>query len=180
MKEESIVYEYISINVRKDLEPIYIDSYKNFGWIHIKEEKRDYYINSNPNLNITEIKFKRNAKINNKEELQKLQRRCEKAFLTVNRLEKVPQALAMSYSLSIGIFAAIFIALSTLSIIGKMWFSAILCGIIGIIGCVFPYSIYKNVKNRKETETKKQIEEQQNIIYETYEQARKILSELED
>lgn len=180
MKDESVVYEYISINVKKDLEPVYIDSYKNFGWLHINNEKRDYYINSNPTPDIVEIKFKRNAKINNKEELQKLQKRCEKAFLTVSKLEKIPQALAMSYSLSIGIIAAIFIAISVWSVIGKMWFPAILCGIIGVIGCAFPYSIYKNVKNKKETENRPKIDEQQNIIYETYEQARKILSELED
>ena len=103
MKDENIVYEYISINVKSELEPMYIDCYEHFGWIHIKnEEKKDYYINNNVNQDIVNIKFKRDRMISNKEELNELQKKCEKSFLKINRLEKEPVSFAISYALIIG------------------------------------------------------------------------------
>lgn len=64
-----------------------MEEQKNINGMQINNNgKRDYYINANPNQNIVNIKFKRNRKIRNKEELQKLQEKCEKAraILTEN------------------------------------------------------------------------------------------------
>lgn len=182
MKDDYIAYEYISINVKSDLEPMYIDCYENFGWIPVKNNgKRDYYINSYTNQNIVNIKFKRDRKIQHKEELQKLQKKCEEAFVEVDRLEKRPQSVATIYSLIVAFIGIVFMAISVFSITGEkvVWVPAILGGILGIIGWTLPYFVYKNVKNKAETENKAKIEEQQNIIYETCEQARYILLELE-
>ena len=180
MREDYIAYEYISINVKSDLEPMYIDCYQNFGWIPINNSgKRDYYINANPKLDVVNIKFKRNRNIKNKEELRKLQEKCENSFLTVNKLEKKPQSIATMYSLIIALVATVFMAISVFAVTGEkvIWFPAIVCGTIGIVGWILPYFVYKNVKDKKEIENKANIEEQKNIIYGTCEQARKILFE---
>lgn len=182
MKEDYIAYEYKSINVKSELEPMYIDCYENFGWVLINNTgKRDYYINSNPNLDIVNIKFKRNRKIKNKEKLQELQEECEKAFLTVDKLEKRPHSLATTYSLIVSFIATVFITISVFAITGEkvIWFPAIFCGAIGIAGWIAPYFVYKKIKNKTKAENKAKIEEQENIIYDTCEQARKILSEME-
>lgn len=182
MKEDYVIYEYTSINVKSELEPMYIDCYENFGWIPINNNgKRDYYINVNPNLDIVNIKFKRNRKIKSKEELKKLQEECEKAFLNINKLEKQPQSIATMYALIIAFIATIFMAISVFAITGEkiVWIPAILGGIIGVIGWIIPYFVYRNVREQKLIENKIKIEEQQEIIYNTCERARKILVESE-
>ena len=178
MKENYVAYEYISINVESDLEPAYIDCYENFGWIHIKDTtKRDYYINSSPNPNIVNLKFKRDRNIKNKEELRVLQQKCEAAIVKVSELERKPQSIATMYSLIVGLIAAGFIAISVFMAIESIWIIAILCGIIGFIGCSFPYPIYKKTINKKELESKNKINEQYDIINNAYKEARKILLE---
>lgn len=179
MREDCIAYEYKSININKDLEPMYTDCYKNFGWIICNNEKRDYYINNNYDSNIVELKFKRNRNISNRTELNKLQRICEDAFITIDKLEKMPNQFATMYSLIVGFIALIFIAISVLTIIKNIWFLAILCGLIGFVICAFPYSIYKNTLESKEKENKIKIDEQQDIIYNAYEEAKKIVLESE-
>ncbi len=180
MKEDYIAYEYTSINVKSDLEPMYIDCYQNFGWIHIKENtKQDYYINANPIQDIVNLKFKRNRNIKNKEELKTLQQKCETAFIKVAELEKIPQSIATMYSLIVGIIAAGFIAISVFMAIRNIWSIAILCGIVGLIGCIFPYSIYRKVIDKKEAEAKNKIDEQYDIINNTYKKAGEILLENE-
>lgn len=178
MKEDYITYEYISINVESDLEPRYVDCYENFGWIHIKESsKQDYYINANPNQDIVNLKFKRDRNIKNKDELRTLQQKCEAAFLEVDRLEGRPQSIATMYSLIIGTIAAGFIAISVFTAIKDIWIIAILCGIVGLIGCIFPYPIYKKVIDKEEIENKNKIDEQYDIINNAYKEAREILLE---
>lgn len=178
MRKDYIVYEYITINVRKDLVHIYIDFYKKFGWIHINnKEKRDYYINNIPDLNTEEIKFKRDKNIEKKEELNKLQGKCEKAFLTIDNLEKMPEILAQVYSLNMGFIALVFIAISVFMAIKNIWWAMTFSGIAGFIGCIFPYPIYKKVADQKKEENKTKIKEQYDIINNIYGQAKEILLE---
>lgn len=179
MKEQHTIYEYKSVNVQKNLEQTYIDCYKNFGWIHINNEKRNYYINDIDDFNIVEIKFKRDRKIKNKEQLNKLQKDCENAFIAINKLERMPQAIATARALSIGFIALIFIALSVFLAIKNIWWGTILSGIIGLVGCSLSYPTYQKTITEKEEKNKAKIDEQYDKIYNSYEQARKILSEME-
>ena len=178
MREDYIVYEYVSITVRKKLVHKYIDFYKNFGWIHINnKEKRDYYINNIPDLNTEEINFKRDRNIKKKEELNKLQEKCEKAFLTIDNLEKMPEILSQVYSLNMGIIALVFIIIAVFMAIKNIWWAMALSGIVGLIGCIFPYPIYKKVSEQKKEANKTKIEEQYDIIKNIYGQAKEILLE---
>lgn len=181
MKESYVAYEYKSINVKSDLEPMYIDYYENFGWNVINNEKKDYYINSNPNPNVVNIKFKRNRKIKNREKLNELQNKCEKAFLMVDKLEKQPSSQGTINSLTVAFIGTIFMAISVFAISGEKLYIVpfLIGGALGIIGWILPYFVYKNTKNKLIEENKTKIEEQENIIYDTCEQARKILDDEE-
>ena len=178
--KESIVYEYISINVKSELESMYIDCYEHFGWIHIKnEEKKDYYINNNVNQDIVNIKFKRNRAITGKEELNELQRKCEKSFLKINRLEKEPMSLAISYALIIGMIGILFSIVSVFSLLASNWFIGIVSVVIAIIGFILPYLVYRRVKGNKIFENKPKIILEQDLILAIFEQAKNILFENE-
>ena len=179
--KDDIVYEYASINVKRELEQMYKDCYEHFGWIYIKdEEKRDYYINTNINQDIVNIKFKRNRKIQGKDELQELQNKCEKAFLKINKLEREPDSLATMYALLIGLIAILFITVSIFSGIKSNWFISIVSGMIGIIGIILPYFIYNKTKGNKKNENKVKIEKEQDLISDIFKRATEILFENEE
>lgn len=178
--KDFIAYEYLSLNVKSDKEPLYIDCYENFGWILINNtalvDNEDYYIN-NVNINgnkLVNIKFKRDRKIKNKVKLISLQRKIEISLKEIDKLEKQPYTKGMCYAMSIGVIGTIFLAISVFSItaINPIYILAIPTGIIGLIGWILPFFIYKKVSSTKEKENTTLIDEQYNIIYDTCEQAR--------
>lgn len=179
MREDYITYDYISINVKSNLEHMYIDCLKNFGWMYINSGKKDYYINSNPYQDMVNIKFKRSRNIKRKDELKKLQEKCEKSILKIDRLEQIPHSFASMYSLIIAFVGIIFITIAALAIIGEkiIWLLAIFSGVIGIIAWILPYFVYKNVKSKKEEECKIKIEVEQDNIYDTCKRAVELLLE---
>jgi len=182
MKENYVAYDYVSINVKNDLEPMYRDCYENFGWIPVSSESRknDYYINSTINISdLVTLKFKRDRKINNKAELQTLQRKCESAFEKISKLEKEPGTSATTYSLSVATVGIVFMAISVFSITGEsiLWIPAIIGGLLGIIGWILPFLVFKKIKTKKTEENVSKIEEQYNIIYDTCEEGRKLITE---
>ena len=181
MREDYNIYEYLSKDVKIDLEENYINCYSNFGWIPINNNgKRDYYLNSNPNPYFVNITFKRSRRISQKDELQKLQKECENAIKEIDKLEKMPNSIGMVYSLTVGVLASICIAICIYSLFfceSIIWPLVIIFGMIGIIGIVLPYFIYKKIKEDKEIENKSKIKKAEEIIFDTCDKARKILSE---
>lgn len=178
MKQDYVAYEYTSINVKEELKTMYLDYYKYFGWIYVNENKKtDYYINSNPNQDIVNLKFKRNRNIKNKAKLQELQDKCIKAFLKVNKLEKEPHEKATMYSLIIGFIAIVCILLAILCITETkiLWIPLVICGIVGLACVIAPYFVYKKVYTKKELENRSKIENEQEIIDDTCKEAIKIL-----
>lgn len=182
--KEFIAYEYLSMNVKSDKELLYIDSYENFGWILTNNtaliDNEDYYINNiNTNGNkLVNIKFKRDRKIKNKQQLISLQRKLETALKEIEKLESKPYTKGISYSMTIGVIGTIFLAILVflLRSTNPLYILAIPCGIIGIIGWILPFFIYIKVKEKTINENVTLIDEQYNIIYDTCEQARKLSS----
>lgn len=180
--KDYVAYEYMSINVESINEPLYIDCYESFGWILVNNtgliDKEDYFIN-NANVNnkkLVNLKFKRDRKIKNKVMLNDLQRQLEKALKEIDRLISEPNRKGIISSLGIGLFGTIFLAISVFSIVGdKIYYIPfILGGILGLIGWILPYFIYKRVKDSKEKENISLIDEQYNVVYDTCEQANKL------
>lgn len=182
--KDFVAYEYLSINVRSEKEPLYIDCYENFGWILINNntallDKDDYYIN-NSNINdrkLVNIKFKRDRKIKNKINLLSLQRKLDKALKEIEKLEKEPSTKATMDSMIVGVIGTVFLAISVFCItaINPLYIPGTIFGIIGLVGWILPYFIYKKVKTKKEEENVILIEEQYNTIYDSCEQARKLV-----
>lgn len=182
--KDFVAYEYLSINVKSEKEPLYIDCYENFGWILVNNnslvEKEDYYIN-NYNINnnkLVNLKFKRDRRIKNKAELQKLQRKLEIAFKEMERLEKQASTNGIISALSIGLIGTIFLAISVFAITASkpLYLVCAITGIIGLVGWLFGFLSYGRVKSKKEKENVSLIDEQYNIIYDSCEQAKKLSS----
>lgn len=184
--KEFIAYEYLSINVISDKEPLYKDCYENFGWKPINNlsnngliDKDDYYLN-NYNINgnkLVNLKFKRDRKILNKIKIISLQKKCENSLKELDRLEREPIRKGTIYSFTTGIIGTIFLAISVFSITANNPFIILgtITGIIGLILWGLAYPIYNNTKQKQETINIPLIEEQYNIIYDACEQARKLI-----
>lgn len=181
--KDFVAYEYLSLNVSSDKEPLYIDCYENFGWILINNtmliDQEDYYIN-NANINnnqLVNIKFKRDRRIKNKVQLLALQRKLENSLNEMERLEREPYVKGLMTSLAVGLIGTIFLAISVFAITAAnpLYITCVLFGIVGIVGWILPYFVYKNVKASKETSNTSLIDEQYNNIYDSCEQARKLI-----
>lgn len=181
--KDFVAYEYLSINVKSEKEPLYIDCYENFGWVLINNtaliDKDDYYLN-NSNINnnkLVNIKFKRDRKIKNKMKVINLQKKLEMALKKVEKLEKEPSSIGFIYAMIIGLIGTIFLALSVFAITAQNPFYILgsLCGIVGIVGWILPYFVYKHVKAKKEQINISLIEEEYNTIYDSCEQAKKLI-----
>ena len=172
-KDKVITYEYISINVKKELEPIYIDTYSCLGWELIDSE-----ISISPqDLLSTKISFKRDRKINNKQALIKLQREIDNKFLNVEKLESQKKLRASFNAFGIGITACVFLALSVFMITGYLSLGTltvplqIIFGGIGLLLSIPPYFVYKNTLTLKIEELQPLIDDEYDAISEKCEEA---------
>lgn len=185
--KDFVAYEYFSINVTSEKEELYIDCYENFGWTLTSSfnnngliDKEDYYIN-NSNVNakkLVNLKFKRDRKIPNKAKIISLQKKCENGLKELNRLEKEPNSKGSIYAVILAVIGTIFLAISVFSItaINPNYIFGTIFGIIGLIGWILAYPVYKNIKIKQEQINTSLIEEQYNIIYDSCEQAQKLLN----
>ena len=182
-----VAYEYLSVNVVGDKEALAIDCYENFGWKLTSSvnnnglvDKEDYYINnSNVNGNrLVNLKFKRDRKIPNKAKVVALQKKYENCLKELSRLEKEPNSKGTFYAVITSIIGTIFLAISVFCIMSvkPIYFLGFMIGIIGLVGWILAYPVYKKVKIKQEEINVSLIEEQYNIIYDSCEQAQKALN----
>ena len=182
VNKDFVIYDYLTISVNKDQEQLYVDCYQNFGWEFINstrnESNHDYYLNAPDinEMNLTNIKFRRDIKIKNKAELLILQKKMEAALKKIDKLIKEPEMKGTMYSIIIGIIGLLFFIFGILSYIASnpIYVLAILNGIVGLAGIIFAYIIYIKVKKQKQEQNEALIEEQYSFIYEYCEKANKL------
>lgn len=165
--KDFIGYEYRDVSVTRDVKPLWVDSYVNFGW---------QLVDSNPvGNNSINLKFKRDRKIMNKVKLTRLQRKFESHVKEIESLEKSKESTALSFALSTGIIGTVFMVLAIFSYLGDMTFRSIFFALFGFIGWSLPYFGYIKIKTNKAEKVNPLIEEQYDKIYETCKKAYKLL-----
>ena len=162
-KDKVITYEYTNMDVKKEFEPVYIDTYGCLGW-----ELVDSEITGIPHRFLSStLSFKRDRKINNKQALIKLQREIDSKFRNIEKLESQKTFKASLNAFGIGMIACVFLALSVFVITEYLSFGnltvplEIIFGGIGLLLCIPPYFVYKNTLTLK-------IEELQPLIHSEY------------
>lgn len=181
MKEKNFkTYDYTTVTVRKELEPVYMDMYESFGW-ELTDNELGVLINGLGSS--AKLSFKRDRKINNKTNLIRLQKRCEELFRNIDRLESEKTSTAMIKAFVVGIIGIVFLALSVFMITGYLTFGGatmflqVIAGAIGILLCIPPYFIYRNTVTNKTAELDPLIDEQYDKISEICEEANTLIKE---
>ena len=197
-KENFVAYEYKTINATRDSAGMHIDCMENFGWSLVEDDGYDVQTllaNLNPvNLgrNIAGVaqtfgetadiapamtlKFKRDRRIENKQQLDKLEREYEEALSAINRVERKNSAQTMGVSLGTGIIGAVFVGLSVYNFVSSNIALGVVFAVIGAIGWAIGFFSNKKVGNKKSVQAEPYIQEQLNIVYNICEKAHALLA----
>jgi len=189
-----VAYEYKNITVKRDSVTIYTDCLSNFGWTLVDEREYGFqptiptvanvYTPVVPtvapghtdDLETVSLKFKRDRKINNKLEVNRLERKCEDALASINGMERKSNAYTMGISLGTGIIGTAILAFAVYNFISSNVVLGVILAIIGFAGWGIGFFANHKVGQKKATQTEPMIQEQLEIAYSACEQAHALLA----
>lgn len=162
-------FEYRDVTVKKTMQPIYTDNYKNFGWTFEGDNRLT------GNFDFTVMKFKRNRKIRNKAELTRLQRQFDGHIKEIIGLENSKRTKAAVIAYGVGILGTAFMTCSVFAITMGNVAACIIMGIPGFLGWIIPYLIFKSVSQKRAEEVNPLIIKKYDELYEICEKANSLL-----
>ena len=167
-----IGYDYKTVIASSKDISMYLDCYKNFGWVlnNSKAGEQGY--------GITKLSLKRDRKIINKAELTRLQRHFEACVEQVQSLEKSKTQKATILSLAMGMLGTAFMAGSVFSVTNEppLIFWCIVLAIPGFIGWGLAYPLFKQQLKKRTQEVTSLIEEKHEEIYDVCEKGYQLLN----
>ncbi|MCL2775684.1 MAG: hypothetical protein FWD71_20410 [Oscillospiraceae bacterium] len=163
-----IGYEYKDVTVKHDMENVYTEGYKNFGW---KLEGDSLLLTG---LSTTALKFKRERKIRNKAELSRLQRQFDSGVHEIEHLESSRTTAAIIAAFTIGIIGAACILGAVVSCLVGVIPLMVVLAVPGFIGCAVSYICYRKISAKRDEKTAPLIEEKYDELYEICVKAREL------
>ncbi|MGC4154536.1 MAG: hypothetical protein QM628_15865 [Propionicimonas sp.] len=170
-----VAYEYLTVEADRDLELLYKDTYRNFGWM-IEATTSGMLGGGTPNPNTVTLKLKRDRRLRNRPLVNELQRKAENALDTIADLEKSRISTALATALGIGIVGSAFLAGSVFAIQADLWLLSLPLGAVGLLGWLTGWLAHGKVKARKTSQTAPLIDSQYEIVYDASDQAARLLA----
>ncbi|MFT8355736.1 MAG: hypothetical protein ABF780_03870 [Bifidobacterium aquikefiri] len=170
-------YEYTKVRAPLQLEPLYRDAYRNFGWNLESSEVRPP-IRPLPLLpairsNMTTLSFRRDRRIKNKPLLQELQRKADYSLDSIARMERSKRSIATSIAVVLGIIGAVFLAVSLF--MGALGAFPIIVGAIGLVAWAGGAIAYFGIRASRTAQLNPLIEQEQEQVFQTGEQAARLI-----
>lgn len=169
-KNNFMGYEYRDITVKKTMQPVYADSFGNFGWIAegIGEAvgKVDFVV----------MKFKRDRKIRNKSELTRLQRQFEACTAEIVSLEKSKVTKAAVIAYAVGVIGCAFMAGSVFAVTAGNIPLCVILAVPGLLGWIAPYLIFRRISKKRAEVVNPLIEQKYDELYSVCEKANALLN----
>ena len=162
-----VPYEYTTNRVDRELEPVYRDSYRNFGWI-----VDDTLTILAPDGSVT-FTLKRDRRLRNRPMLQELQRRCDKALTAISAMERSKTTTATAAALALGVAGSVLLIGALLA--GSLVLSVPLLAV-GLIAWVLGYFAHGLVRENRSDRLTPLIDDQYDVVYQTGEQASRLLA----
>ena len=164
-------YDYKTMIINSEKTSLYIDAYKNFGWL--PEES----MSVRPYAGMVTLKLKRDRKIINKAELTRLQQHFEACMDEIATLENSKTRKATIYSLIVGLIGTAFMAGSVFAVTNEppMILLCVLLGIPAFVGWALPYRLYKRFVQRRTVEVTPLIEQKYDEIHEICEKGNALI-----
>lgn len=198
-QENFVAYEYKNISVKRDSVALYEDCLKNFGWTLIEQKNHGFVpaqVDVNPHqvetdvtaystvaapetvdeADVLTLKFKRNRRLLNKREIDKLERQCEDALRAIEKLEKKNSARVMGVSLGTGIIGTAFLGLATFQFVAGSLALGIVFAVVGVAGWAFGFFANRKIGNKKAAQAEPVISQQLDEVYRICEAAHALLA----
>lgn len=168
---EYVAYDYLSVRAERELEPLYKDTYRSFGWTI------EGYGPSLAGISTLTLKLKRDRRIKGRPLIAELQRKAESALSQIANLERSKSTTAIALALTIGIIGSAFLAGSVWAISeSDSWGLSIPLGAIGLLAWLAGFLSYGRVRAQKTAQLTPVIDRQYDIVYESCEQAAQLLA----
>ena len=193
-----IGYEYKDVIVKREMDCLWKDSYKSFGWIfeeskpaivkHIWTPIRimvaplailpgspfSKMIRDHESDTTVGLIFKRDKNITGKAELNRLQLQFENSAKEIVLLEETRSIEATIVAYILGIIGTAFMVGSVFSYIAGMLQLSIILSVPGFLGWILPYFLYSKIRRNKVEKVNYLIDKQYDVIYEICEKASKL------
>lgn len=163
-------YEYLTLQVDRDLEPLYKDTYRNFGWVI------EGYGNGMPNPATVTLKLKRDRRISNRRAVLEQQHAAERSLATIASLERSKQRAPMVAALTAGIIGSVILAGSIFAITANMWVLGIPLGVVGLLGWAVGWFAHGRVKRNQSAKVSPLIDREYEVIYTSGENASHLMA----
>ena len=164
-----IGYEYRDVTVSREMEPLYADGYRNFGWK--LNDTSTPFVSSG----YVTMKFKRDRKIRNKAELTRLQRQFDACVNEINSMERSKETSAFITAMTVGLIGTGFIAGATFAYLDSLIALCIILAMPGFVGWILPYFLFNSTKAKRAAKITPLIEGKYDEIYEICERANSLL-----
>ncbi len=164
-------YEYQELTVKSGMLSVYADGYENFGW----KLEDTTFPSGKPDSVV--MRLKRDRKIRNKTELNRLQRQFDAIASDIVSLESSKRVKASIFAYIVGIVGTAFMAGSVFSVTAGQIFPCILLAIPAFIGWSLPYFLYRYIEKNRIVAVTPLIDSKYDELYAVCEKANGLLDQ---
>lgn len=166
--EPFVSYEYAQVSAPKNLEPLYTDAYRSFGWT---VEATD-----GGGAQSVRIDLKRDREIRSRSVIQELQRKAEGALARITQLERSRKTVPTMVGIVLGLLGCVPLAISVFMITGgAAGLVSTGLGAIGLLLWVAGFLSYRAVKSGRASRIDAGIAREQDVIATAGQQAARLL-----
>lgn len=169
-KTPFVGYEYKEIVVPQELTSMYLDCYEAFGW------ELDENFNA-PSIGLNTIHMKRDRKIINKMELDRLQQHFEACAREIEDLERSKHTIASIWALVVGTIGVVLMAGSVFAVTHTppIYWLCVLLGVPALACWLCPYLLFRYKVRVQTRKVQPLIEAKYDEIYEVCQKAHSLL-----
>lgn len=193
-----VAYEYKNLAVKRESAALYADCLANFGWTLYEERDHSFrpivvagmnpanihtgYVDVPKPIEMAEgfemvtLKFKRDRNLDNKLEVNRLQRTCEEALSNIDSLEKKKSARTMGEALGGGIIGTVVLAFGINAFRVANPVLGVILVLVGVLGWGAGYLLNRKVGQSQNANGESKISEQLEMAYSACEQAHGLLA----
>ncbi|WP_315584858.1 hypothetical protein [Actinomyces viscosus] len=162
-------YEYTVVKAPRDLEPLYTDAYRNFGW----EAERDGHAAGAT----VSLRMRRRRLTSNRREVGELQRSLERALEAIGSLERSKLVWPLIVSGLIGLVGCALLAVSVMSISAGIAAGPIAVGVVGLMAWLAAYGTFITLHRRRSEKVAPEIDRLYEIVFDNGERASYLISQ---
>lgn len=157
-------YEYSSVRAPRDLEPLYIDAYRNFGW---EAEPDGRQVGAAVNL-----RLRRPRVTGSRRELGELERSTRRALESIASLQRSCVVVPLVVSGLIGLLGCALLFVSVMGVsTGGVALAPIAIGIGGLMLWLIAYGAFVALQRRRVRATAPEIDRLHDVVFDNGERA---------